>query len=553
MRRSSGAAAPGRTLRSPGAGAPALLAVVVVFLAVVAPLVAVVLRAVVVDGTPTLESLQRILGSPHTWRIAALTVGQAAASAIAALVVGVPVALVLARFRFPGRSTLRVVATVPFVLPSVVIAAAFSTLLGPDGPVDLRGTWWAVIAAHVCFNLAVVIRIVGAALESVDPDLEDVARLAGMGRLGMHRRVTLPLVLHAVRAAGVIVFLFCLTSFGVIVILGGGWVTTLEVELWNRATRQFDLSGAAVLAGLQAAVVVVTLVVAGGQAAPVAAPARSRRRRAVRPVGPAQWSAVGSTAVVVATISLLPLLALLERSLRVGEGYGFANWVSLGSATAGTSLAFDPLSTLGASLAAAVPAALMAILLGVPAASAVAARPRGVAGRVLLLPLAVSATTIGLGLLLLPGALWAGLRSSGALVVLAQTLVALPLVVRGVAPALGAVPPAYRDAAALAGMSHRRTWWTVELPVVRPALVAAAGLALIATLGEFGATVFVARRGAPTVPVAIERLLSRPGQSGMGQAMALSVVLAVLCGLVLAAVDRLGGRRAGAGGSALTL
>ena len=164
MRRSSGAAAPGRTLRSPGAGAPALLAVVVVFLAVVAPLVAVVLRAVVVDGTPTLESLQRILGSPRTWRIAALTVGQAAASAIAALVVGVPVALVLARFRFPGRSTLRVVATVPFVLPSVVIAAAFSTLLGPDGPVDLRGTWWAVIAAHVCFNLAVVIRIVGAAL-----------------------------------------------------------------------------------------------------------------------------------------------------------------------------------------------------------------------------------------------------------------------------------------------------------------------------------------------------------------------------------------------------
>ncbi|MEZ5239521.1 MAG: ABC transporter permease subunit, partial [Microthrixaceae bacterium] len=133
------------------------------------------------------------------------------------------------------------------------------------------------------------------------------------------------------------------------------------------------------------------------------------------------------------------------------------------------------------------------------------------------------------------------------MVVVAQALVALPLVVRGVAPALSSVPPAYLDAAALSGMSSRSIRWRVELPVVRPAIAASVGLALVAALGEFGATVFVARRSAPTVPVAIERLLSRPGQSGMGQAMALSVLLALLCAGVLWVVDRVGAGRAGGG------
>ena len=226
--------------------------------------------------------------------------------------------------------------------------------------------------------------------------------------------------------------------------------------------------------------------------------------------------------------------------MRVGDGFGFANWVDLGSAVSGTSIAVDPLSAVKASLLAAVPAALVAVLLGVPAARAVVADRSGFAARVLLLPLAVSATTIGLGLLLVGRHLPLELRGSMWLVVAAQALVALPLVVRGVAPALGGLPPEYREVALLAGASHRSVWWRVELPLVRPAVAAAAGLALIAALGEFGATVFVARRSTPTMPVAIERLLSRPGQSGMGQAMALSVLLGVLCGALLLLIDRLG-------------
>jgi thiamine transport system permease protein len=431
----------------------------------------------------------------------------------------------------------RSLATVPFVLPSVVIAAAFSTLLGPSGVVDLRGTWWAVIAAHVCFNLAVVIRLVGAAVAAVDPDLEAAARLSGASTVAIQSRIVLPLVAPAVASALVIVFLFCLTSFGVVVVLGGGWVTTIEVEMWTRATRQFDLSGAAVLAGLQAATVVVVLILAGGRRSWSTSVASARSGAARPTVRAAERMAVAAAVVVVGLVAVLPLAVLVERSLQVGDGHGFANWVGLGSATAGTSLAVDPLASVGASLRTAVPAAAVAVLLGVPAAGAVAARPGGLTARILLLPLAVSATTVGLGLLLISGSLPWSIARSAMLVVIAQALVALPLVVRGVTPAFAAIPGEYLDAAALAGSSRRRTWWTVQVPIARPAIAAGGGLALIAALGEFGATVFVARRTSPTVPVAIERLLSRPGQSGFGQAMALSVVLGVLCAVVLWVVD----------------
>ncbi|MDQ2678729.1 MAG: ABC transporter permease subunit, partial [Actinomycetota bacterium] len=239
------------------------VAVAVVLTAVALPVVAVALRALRPDGSWSTDAVEQILGSARTWRLVAVTVGQAAVSCVVTVAVGVPVSWVLARYRFVGRGVLRTVAMVPFVLPTVVVGAAFASLLGPRGLVDARGTWWAIVAAHLCFNLAVVVRTVGAALAGTDPDLEAAARLLGAGSLRVLRSVVVPAVAPAVAAAAVVVFLFCLTSFGVIVILGGGSVSTVEVEIWTRATSQFDLSGAGVLCMLQLVAVVATLAVHG--------------------------------------------------------------------------------------------------------------------------------------------------------------------------------------------------------------------------------------------------------------------------------------------------
>jgi thiamine transport system permease protein len=520
------------------------LAVAVVGVAVVVPLVAVLLRAVRVDGGWSTEALGRMLGSARTWRLVVVTFAQAASSTLLTLAVGLPVAWVLARIRFPGAAALRTVAMVPFVLPSVVVGAAFASLLGPRGLVDLRGTWWAVLAAHMCFNLAVAIRVVEPAVRAVPASLVEAARSSGATRSGAARRVVWPLVGPSVRTAATIVFLFCLTSFGVVVVLGGGPVTTLEVELWMRATRQFDLSGAAVLAGLQAVMVLCVLLVS--TPGNIALAGRSGGGRPRRRCGN-RWDrlAVGGAVVLVVLLAVVPIAALFERSLAVPGGHGLAHWRNLGSAAAGTGLAVDPLSTVWASLRAAGMACALAVVLGLPAAAAVARRPHGIASRTLLLPLAVSATSVGLGLLLVAGRPPVDLRRSAALIVIAQTMVALPLLVRTVAPALAGVPPSVRDAARLSGAGPWRRWWRVELPMVRPAVVAGVGLAFVAAMGEFGATVFVARTAAPTMPVAIERLLSRPGAAGLGQAMALSCLLVGVCGAVLWAIDRPAPRAAG--------
>ncbi len=530
-------------LEHPGARLARAAAVAVVVMAVVLPLAAVLVRSVWIDGEASTAALQRMLGSWRTWRLIGLTLAQALASTAATLVVGVPVAWVLSRYSFRGRKLVRTAAMVPFVLPSVVIGVAFATILGPRGIADLRGTWWAIIAAHLCFNLAVVLRVVGSAFDALDANLEDAARLMGASAWKSARQVSLPAVLPAVHSAAAIVFLYCLTSFGVIVLLGGGAVTTIEVEIWTRVTRQFDLAGAAVLAALQALTVVLVL----SLRAPVgrARASRSALRRSQAPRTAIDRLLVAAAVVVVVVISVLPLLAILERSLLVGDSHGLAHWRSVGSVTEGTGLRISPWGSIGASLRAAIPAAAVALALGIPAARAVAGRPNGLGSRVLLLPLAISATTVGLGLVLLSTRGPVDFRRSAFLVVFAQMLVALPVVVRSLAPAMRAVPESFREAAELSGASWLKRTLSVELPLVRPALVAAAGLATVIALGEFGATVFVARLGEPTVPVAIERLMSRPGQAGLGQAMVLACVLGILCTVIVWTIDAVSGSDAG--------
>ena len=157
---------------------------------------------------------------------------------------------------------------VPFVLPTVVVATAFLTLL-PDG--YERGIW-AILAAHVFFNVAVVTRIVGGAWSTIDPASAEAAAVLGAGPLRRVREVTLPQLAPALSAAAALTFLFCFTSFGVILILGGPGRATLETEIYNRAARLFDLQAAAALSLLQLGAVAIVL---GGREHPRGA----RRRR----------------------------------------------------------------------------------------------------------------------------------------------------------------------------------------------------------------------------------------------------------------------------------
>lgn len=532
-----------------------LIAAPVAFFAVffAYPVAAIVARGLQVDGVWQFGRIADVLGQSDIRHVLWFTTWQALASTALTLLIALPGAYVFARFDFPGKQILRAVVTVPFVLPTVVVGTAFLALLGRGGLLDelwgvrLDTTVWAILLAHVFFNYAVVVRTVGGLWAQLDPRQEEAARMLGASRLTAWRTVTLPALGPAVAAAALMVFLFTFTSFGVVQILGGPTFSTLEVEIYRQTSEIFDLPTAAVLTIIQ--------FLAVGAILAVHAWTVRRRESALRlvdasvtarrPRGAGQWALLAGVLAIIVVLLLLPLAVLVERSLDAPD---FGYYRALTDADGGVFLV-APIEAIGNSLQYAVVATLIAVLIGGLAAAALTRRDAGRFVRgfdaLLMLPLGVSAVTVGFGFLIALDEPPLDLRSTWILVPLAQALVGVPFVVRTMLPVLRAVDQRLREAASVLGASPWRVWREVDLPMVRRALLIAAGFAFAVSLGEFGATVFIARPDNPTLPVAVARLLGRAGELNYGQAMALSTVLMVVCAVALLVLERLRTDRTG--------
>lgn len=547
-----------RARRRAGAVRAALVLLPAAFFAVffAYPVAAIVGRGLKTDeGGWQLGRFGVVLTRPDILDVLWFTTWQALASTALTLLVALPGAYVFARYDFPGKQVLRAVVTVPFVLPTVVVGTAFLALVGRGGLLDELGgirldtTVWAILLAHVFFNYAVVVRTVGGLWAQLDPRQEEAARVLGASRFAAWRRVTLPALGPAVAAAALMVFLFTYTSFGVIVILGGPAYRTLEAEIYRQTAQLLDLPTAAVLTLVQFAAVAGILAVHAWTvrrretALRLVDPART----AHRPRGAGQWALLGGVLASIALLLLLPLGVLVARSLDAGGGLGYYRALMSVDAGGGT-FVVPPLEAVGNSLRYALAATAIAVLVGGLAAAALTRRAgRFVRGfdALLMLPLGVSAVTVGFGFLIALDEPPLDLRQEWILVPLAQALVGVPFVVRTMLPVLRAVDERLREAAAVLGASPLRAWREVDLPMVRRALLVAAGFAFAVSLGEFGATVFIARADAPTLPVAVARLLGRPGALNYGQAMALSTILMAVCAVALLLLERVRRDRAG--------
>lgn len=506
------------------------------------PLALMLGRGLGVDETP-LAPLRDVLLDPYFRSVAAFTLRQAVASTVLTLAVGLPIAAVLSHLEFRGRRMIEAATLIPFVLPTVVVGTAFVALLGSMAPIlDLRRTTTAIVLAHVFFNVSVVIRTVGGLWRHLDAAPVHAARSLGATATRAFVDVTLPRLRPALGAAAAVVFLFTFTSFGVVLILGGTGRSTLEVEIHRATAQMLDLRTAAALSILQLLAVVATLGLYD----------RTRRRSAARPLARAVTSlrpvsgasdrvAVGGAVLLLGLLQGVPLLALLERSLRVGDSWGLNHYRSLGTATREAVMSVVPAVAVRNSLVFAIAATAIAVSIGTLAA--LAAVEGGRSGRLmdagLMLPLGTSAVTLGLGLLLaFRSGPFAG-RASVVLVPIAQALVAIPFVVRTMLPVLRGIDDRLREAAATLGASPQRIWREIDLPIVSRAGLVAAGFSFAVTVGEFGATIFVARASYPTVPVAIHRALGLPGEINFGRAMALSVLLACITGIAVILIDRI--------------
>ena len=254
----------------------------------------------------------------------------------------------------------------------------------------------------------------------------------------------------------------------------------------------------------------------------------------------------------------LPLAALVLRSLQGADGWTLRFYQELFVNRQGSLFFVPPAEAILNSTGFALATVLLATSLGLISAWTLAGRETPVVyenGRngllnrlqatikplldpMFMLPLATSAVTLGFGFILALNRPPLNLRRSLILVPIAHTLVAMPFVIRSVLPAMRRINPRLREAASLLGADPQRVLIHVDWPLIRRALLVGAVFAFTISMGEFGATVFIARPQTPTMPVAIFRFLGQPGALNYGQAMAMSCLLMLVCAVGFIAIER---------------
>ncbi len=521
-----------------------------------------------------------LLGSSFAPRLAELlrfTFFQAFASTLLTLIAGLPLAFLFARYEFPFKAALRTLTAIPFMLPTVVVAAGFNALLGPRGwfnlgltalglpPVQFIGTFRAILAAHVFYNTIIVIRVVGAAWVSLDPRLAQAARSLGASPAQVFLQVTLPLLRPSILAASLLIFLFDFTSYGVILLLGGPQFSTLEVEIYVQAMHMLNLPAAALLSLVQLLCTLAFSVLYSRYVTRLAIPIKPVEQTLQKPKSVLERSFVFLLSSLVVLFFLLPLLALPIRSIsrleaergqhaQVGPALTTEYYTELFINRRGSIFYVPPIEAARNSLVYAGVTVTFSLLLGFPAALALA-HPKRFARWVdplLMLPLGASAVTLGLGYIItfnrpLPFFIFnaashvtpgASLLTSPLIIPLAHTTIALPFVIRNLQSAITTIPNHYREAAAVLGANPFRVWWHIDRPILSRAVISASAFAFTVSLGEFGAASLLARPEYPTLPTAIVRFLSQPGGMNYGQAMAMATLLMLLTGLLIWLIER---------------
>lgn len=502
------------------------------------------------------ESISTFTQQSYLLRVVWFTFWQAALSTFLTLALGLPAAYLFASYDFPGKALLRALITVPFVLPTVVVAVSFRALLGPNGPVNdlligifdlqqaplrLEQTLAIILLAHIYYNMAVVIRLVGGFWANLNPRLTEAARVLGASPSRALLEVTIPLLRPPLIGASILIYLFTFTSFGVILILGGPSFSTIETEIYRQYVTFLNPQIAAILALLQVAFTFILMLLYAHwqRRLTVQLDFRPHKSTIRKPRNGIEKLVVGLMILGLCLFMLSPLAAMIGRSLTNRDGaLTLAYYQALPTQRLGSITFIPPLMAIRNSVVYAGLTMLLASLLGMLGALLINYRWRwrGWLDPVFMLPLGASAVTLGFAYMVSLGPL----RTSPFIVLAAHTLVALPFVVRSILPVMQGIKPSLREAAAIMGASPLVVWREVDLPIIGRALLVGAVFAFTVSMGEFGATSFIVRPNSEflTMPIAIQRYLSQPGALNFGQSLAMSSILMAVCVCGFVAIER---------------
>jgi thiamine transport system permease protein len=474
---------------------------------------------------------------PADWAAVRFTVTQAVLSAALSTLLAVPVARALARRRFAGRGALIALMGAPFLLPAVVAVLGLLAIFGREGPLNtalqalglpplsifgLQG----VLLAHLFLNLPLATRMILHGWQATPAERFRLARSLGFGPCETFRHLELPMLREVLPGVALVILTVCLTSFAVVLTLGGGpAATTIELAIYQAVRFDFDLARAAGLAGVQ----VLISGLAAGMAWAVMRPMAfgAGLDGAAAPEAPGGWRlwADGVIVVLAALFLALPLLAVVLRGLP-----GLLD------------LPPSVLPAAGRSLAVALVSAALATAAALVLALATARRPRPLVETAATLPLATSGLVLGTGLFLLIRPFAPPMTLAFPVTVLVNTALTLPFLYRILLPEARALVADYgRLADSLGLQGWPRLRWLVLPRLARP-LGFGSGIAAALAMGDLGVIALFAGERQATLPLVVSQLA---GAYRLDGAAAAALVLVALSFALFWACNA-GGRRAAA-------
>jgi len=518
------------------------------------------------SGRFSFAQLWEILTRPYYLHIIGFTVYQALLSTLASILLGLPGAYLLANYEFRGKSIAKAVTTVPFVLPSIIVVLGFVIFFGNSGtlnralmslfgleepPLRVLYSLRAIILAHTFYNFPICIRLVSAVWSGVNPNLERAARSLGARGLRLFWHTTLPRIMPGIYAAAALIFIFCFTSFAIILVLGGGpQYSTIEVEVYRLAKVSLDLKAASALAIWESvlAVLFMYLYIRLQRRVSFAENVQLRYER------PPLRSVIASKAgplvilylIVSFTLIVAPMLAavhysFLKRSGWAGElSYTMSWYRTILSDLSSGGLGVTYLRAIRNSLFFGLMAVLLSLPLGTLIAYIMVRRERFLGGlfeSFAMLPLGISTIILGLGYLRAYQTFPWDLTGKWYAIAFAHTVIAYPFVLRATTAVFRKINPRLIQAAVSLGANRWRTFWRLELPLIKSGVIAGATFAFAISIGEINATLMLYNPELTTMPIAIYRLIASYNYFA---ACALGTVLMGICFLVFLIIDKMG-------------
>ncbi len=451
--------------------------------------------------------------APEVGPVVWFTLWQAIASVAICLAIGLPMAFVLYRRSFFGSKMMRSLLAVPFVLPTIVVAIALQPIRSLPG-------WLAILIANAFLNISVIVRMVGSVWGSIDSNLDSSAQIDGASTFGTIRRVHLPILRSAIFNASVLVFLYCVTSFGIVLVFGGSRFESIETMIYFALNNRLNLNLVGALALIQTAITVLAF--------SLSKPTRIENSSAemYSPIKRASKRSVLALLTFVVAFFVVPIASILINGLTIEN---LSNLASLGARDI---LDISVWQSLANSLRNATVAAFIAVVVGTLVAR-LGHRHRWMHFW-FVLPLGISSVLLGFGFLVSFGSGLFPYEYAWLVVPIVQAVLAIPLVVQQMIGAHDLIPIELIEAASNAGANRWQTWWQIQLPVIIGPLRNSIAFAYLISIGEFGAASLLSYGNQSTLPVVLYRLISRPGGENYGMAMAAASLIILLSFAVVA-------------------